>query len=164
MHQLTHNAHQLMQKIREALADDEHRRWARWMEYLFSKCTFHYHCQGAPWETESVHQTTASIPAELVARWRGQCALEYANLSETEKDSDRKEADRIIELLKSMGVSLEPVRAMCFSCGHVDEPRFVGGVCTQCVHPDVVYRLVTESSIDVIQRRLAELHRMRMRP
>jgi hypothetical protein len=73
-------------ELLEALADSEHARWSRWMEYLFSKCRIE------PNEART-------IPPELVARWRRQCETPYAKLSEAEKESDRKEARRTIEIM-----------------------------------------------------------------
>lgn len=73
--------------IIEKLADYEHDRWARWQKYLFSKCMIH-------------QDGSLTIPKEFVDRWTRQVNTDYIDLSEREKDSDRKEAIRIIECIK----------------------------------------------------------------
>lgn len=77
------------EKLREALSNQEHDRWSRWMKYLFSKST-------------TCHSGDVLIPFESVKHWQRQVATPYTDLSEREKDSDRKEADRTIELLRSL--------------------------------------------------------------
>jgi len=79
-------------EIREALADLEHTRWSNWQKYLHSECT-------------AVGDTLV-IPKGSVEHWRRQIATPYADLTEREKDSDRKEADQTIALLRKLGVDL----------------------------------------------------------
>jgi hypothetical protein len=79
----------------EALADYAHVAWSGWMSYLFSKTT--------PNPDGSV-----TIPAELVERWARQIETTYDDLSEPEKDSDRIEAKKIIEVIKRIRVG-DPV-------------------------------------------------------
>ncbi len=62
----------------EAAAAIEHERWSGWMKYLFSKC-------------EPIVEG-ALIPLDSVAHWTRQIQTPYAELSEREKESDRKEA------------------------------------------------------------------------
>lgn len=73
------------QKLLEALADSEHDRWSKWMRYLFGKsrmfCGF------------------CIIPRASVQCWKRQMATPYKELSEHEKDSDRKWADRTISII-----------------------------------------------------------------
>ena len=71
---------------REELAALCHEQWAGWMAYLFSKCN-------------EVGDGCMEIPAWAVERWTRQLATPYENLSEEEKDSDRKEADRFLAIL-----------------------------------------------------------------
>ena len=66
--------------LRETLADLEHARWSRWQRYMHSKCV--QHADGS-----------LTIPTYLVAGWERQILTTYDKLSESEKDSDRKEAD-----------------------------------------------------------------------
>jgi hypothetical protein len=69
---------------REALAELCHEQWSGWMEYLFSKCSL----EGDP----------QRIPDWALKRWTRQMNAPYSELSEEEKDSDRREADKFIAL------------------------------------------------------------------
>lgn len=80
--------------IIEKLADYEHDRWSRWQKYLFSKCIVN-------------KDGTLTIPKEFVDRWTRQMNTNYANLSEEEKDSDRKEAIRILKIINAVDGSNE---------------------------------------------------------
>ena len=73
-------------RLREQLADQEHERWSGWMKYLFSQCT----------KDEFGNIMISLIYAE---RWQRQIGTPYSELSEEEKDSDRKEADNTLRLL-----------------------------------------------------------------
>lgn len=75
-----------MNNIREGLSDYAHRAWSGWMEYLFGKCTIN-------------RQGDCVIPRELYKRWYRQMKTPYENLPENEKESDRCEADRMIEII-----------------------------------------------------------------
>jgi hypothetical protein len=75
----------------EKLAAIEHARWARWQAYVFSKGSF-----------DACGQFT--LPVDLVARWHRQIETDYTNLSESEKESDRKE---VHEYLKVLGIEVE---------------------------------------------------------
>ena len=66
-------------KLREQLAALCHEQWSGWMKYLFEK--------------------VAVFPREEADRWKGQMNTPYAQLSEAEKESDRKEADKFLELI-----------------------------------------------------------------
>jgi len=84
---VTTKAPVLRDGLREQLAALEHARWARWQSYLHSKC--------------SINQDgSLTIPADLVERWDHQIATPYALLSEAEKDSDRREVDEYLPLVK----------------------------------------------------------------
>ena len=72
-------------KFEEKVAELAHDQWSGWMEYLFEKCSDN--------EDGSVN-----IPLKLVKRWKKQMENNYENLSEEEKDSDRKEAKKFISL------------------------------------------------------------------
>ncbi len=74
-------------EIIELLADYEHDRWSRWQKYLFSKCIFK-------------EDGSLIIPREFVDRWTRQMNTNYDSLSNEEKVSDRKEAIKILNLIK----------------------------------------------------------------
>lgn len=71
-------------KLRERLAEYAHNTWAGWMEYMFSECE---HREGGIF-----------MPAWAYERWTRQKDTAYADLPESEKRSDREEADRILAL------------------------------------------------------------------
>jgi len=79
----------LSDQTRERLACVAHETWASWMEHLFR----HSH--------EDI-DGSVNIPSQLVQRWRRQMATPYSHLSENEKDSDRKQADRVIQTLNNI--------------------------------------------------------------
>jgi len=70
---------------KETLAELCHEQWAGWMEYLFSKGTFHI-------------DGTWTMPAWAVKRWMKQMETPYAKLSKDEQDSDRSEAEKFLAL------------------------------------------------------------------
>jgi cell division protein FtsB len=70
---------------REALAKYAHEAWSGWMEYLFSQCP------------QSNHAVT--IPGESALRWKRQMSTPYDQLPESEKASDRVEADKMLAII-----------------------------------------------------------------
>lgn len=89
--------------LREALAELCHTQWSGWMKYLFEKC------EDIPHPDSDVGEVFVSIPTGLVYRWGRQLQTPYAQLSEEEKESDRKEADRFLAALQSHPVSPAPI-------------------------------------------------------
>ena len=77
--------HQVM-NMREFLAELAHEQWSGWMEYLFSKGTFN-------------EDGTWTMPEWAVNRWVIQMGMPYNRLSEEEKESDRKEADKFLGVI-----------------------------------------------------------------
>lgn len=78
-------------ELLEKLAAIEHERWAHWQQYV------HGHC-------ESTSDGSLIIPATLAQRWQTQIDTRYADLSETEKDSDREQVRRY---LPTIGAAVE---------------------------------------------------------
>jgi len=76
--------------LRDNLAALAHAQWSGWMEYLFTK-------------GETQPDGTFAIGKESVERWKRQMETPYADLSEREKDSDRKEADKMLDAFKGGG-------------------------------------------------------------
>lgn len=72
--------------LQEQVADYAHEAWSGWMRYLFEKST-------------RQDDGTVVIPASLVERWTRQMQTPYAELPESEKASDRKEARKIIYII-----------------------------------------------------------------
>lgn len=76
----------MSEELRERLANLCQRQWSGWMEHMLGKCT-------------SNADGSVTISAEYATALRRQVDLSYAELSEKEKDSDRKEADRFLKVI-----------------------------------------------------------------
>lgn len=63
--------------LRERLAELEHNQWVHWTRYMLDNLT-----------------------PDNIERWRKQIETPYAQLSETEKASDRRWADEVIKLIE----------------------------------------------------------------
>lgn len=98
--------------IRERIADLCHEQWSGWMDYLFSKGTF---SEDGTW----------TMPAWAVERWKRQAETPYAKLSESEQDSDRKEADKFLAI-----TSVLP------ACPYCKKPLVRSKIAT---HPSALY-------------------------
>ena len=86
-------------EMREGLAALAHDMWSGWMRYMFRKS---YSSSSGP--------TAATIPGALVERWKRQMNTPYSELSEEEKESDRKEADRMIQIIGQFGRTMRMVQ------------------------------------------------------
>lgn len=75
-----------MSSPREDIAEISHEIWSHWMRYQFQCCTEN-------------KDGSLTIPADRVKRWTKQMNTTYNNLSEKEKDSDREQADKIIQVI-----------------------------------------------------------------
>ncbi len=73
---------------REKLAELAHSQWSGWMRYLFSKGRFN-------------EDGTWTMPSWAVSRWKKQMETPYSELSESEQESDRNEADRFLEVIEA---------------------------------------------------------------
>ena len=63
----------------EILSDLEHKRWSKWQKYVHSICVKN-------------KDGSLTIPKIYVDRWERQFNTDYLDLTEKEKESDRKEA------------------------------------------------------------------------
>lgn len=90
-HDQTPTPQEQIAQAREKLAELAHEQWTGWMRYLFSQCRY-------------TDMGDAVIPKSSVLHWQRQMGASYADLSETEKDSDRKEADRVLALLAAVAI------------------------------------------------------------
>ena len=79
---LTQNLLELL----EPLAAIEHERWAHWQKYLHSQCSKN-------------NDGSLTIPSELVERWERQLNTPYHDLSQKEKESDREQVSRYLNLI-----------------------------------------------------------------
>lgn len=77
--------------LREGLAEYAHEAWSGWMKYLFDKCTRIVDGNG--------NEVGLIIPLFEMERWQRQANTAYADLPAEEKESDRLEADRMIEVM-----------------------------------------------------------------
>lgn len=87
----------------------EHDRWARWQKYFFSKCDME--CEG--------EKCFLTLPSILLMRWQRQIDTPYAELSEQEKESDRKETRNYLPL-----VALERKRVVEEIMGMAENGKF----------------------------------------
>ena len=74
----------MKETIKEKLADLEHQQWSHWIKYLLVER----------------HDDKDR------ERWYCQARTDYNDLSEKEKNSDRKWADKVIKLIKKEDVDL----------------------------------------------------------
>ncbi len=74
---------------KEKIAELCHKQWAGWLKYMFGKSLKRMN-------------GTIIIPEWAVKRWRRQAYTPYKKLSSKEKDSDRAEADKFIELITEL--------------------------------------------------------------
>lgn len=72
--------------LREGLAEYAHEAWSGWVRYMFEK-------------SYEARDGRVEIPPELAERWTRQMNTPFADLPESEKESDRLEADRMIEVM-----------------------------------------------------------------
>lgn len=86
--------------LRQALAELCHEQWSGWMKHLFSKCEI---------LPNGDKGEIAVIPEWAVQRWTRQMETPYKELSDHEKDSDLKEADRFLAILKSREADTKPL-------------------------------------------------------
>ena len=72
--------------MRESIAAIQHSIWAHWMEYLFTV-------------GERNADGTITLPAVAVAAWERLILTPYEYLSESQKISDREQADKVLAIL-----------------------------------------------------------------
>jgi hypothetical protein len=75
----------------EQLAEKEHASWSHWMNYLFAQSTAN-------------PDGSATIPKDLVERWKHQAQTSYSDLTEHEKQSDRNRVEKILPIIEAYTV------------------------------------------------------------
>lgn len=78
-------------KYDDPLAAYVHEAWAGWMKYLFEKSTRN-------------PDGTVTIPVWAVERWERQINTPYEELPEDEQRLDQDEADKIMQIVRTVGV------------------------------------------------------------
>ena len=71
---------------REELAEYAHNAWAGWMVYMFAR-------------GKARRNGSMIIPKWAVERWSRQAVTGYPDLPSEEKESDREEADKIMDIV-----------------------------------------------------------------
>ena len=77
----------MSEPLTEKLAEYAHEAWSGWMKYMFEK-------------SEDNKDGTITIPQWAVERWQRQADIKYVDLPEEEKESDRDEARKMIEIME----------------------------------------------------------------
>ena len=93
----TKTTEEKIEEFVEAGANLEHIRWASWQKYMFSKGYVFSKQDGGKLELGDF-----VLPTEFVDRWFRQIDTKYKDLSEQEKESDRKETRNYLPLLKDL--------------------------------------------------------------
>jgi hypothetical protein len=76
----------------EFLADIEHARWSHWQLYMHGKCA-------------RLPDGSLTVPADLAQRWERQATTPYAQLSESEKRSDREQVHHyLFAVMEAFGI------------------------------------------------------------
>lgn len=70
----------------EQLASVQHDIWSHWMQYMFSEC-------------KQNEDGSYVIPAGKAQHWQRQMNTKYNDLSESEKESDREQAQKVMAVL-----------------------------------------------------------------
>lgn len=83
------NLQSLIKEQVEILAVLEHEQWAHWMKFLYKQC-------------RQQEDGSLIIPVERVSRWGTLMELDYSELTEKEKESDREWARKIVPTLETI--------------------------------------------------------------
>lgn len=81
-------------ELTEQLADIEHQRWSDWQSYLHSKLTY------SEYQKDGKNYACYILDACDFEHWSRQIDTEYQSLTEKEKNSDRKQVDRYMPIIK----------------------------------------------------------------
>ena len=76
----------VLSSLVEVLAAIEHERWSHWQNHLHSKCIAN-------------PDGTLTIPSECAERWSKQASTPYADLTESERESDRDQVRQYLPVI-----------------------------------------------------------------
>ncbi len=81
---------------REMVASLVHELWIQWMQYFQKQVRW---IEGMGW----------AIPEDIIVRWQRQMRTKYDDLPEEDKESNRRQADKILDLMAEIDLaSTEP--------------------------------------------------------
>jgi len=86
-----------VRQVLELLAENEHKTWASWMEWLFNSECGTLNADGS-----------FTIKPEKVDRWKYQLKVPYKLLSEEEKESDRMQVYELMPTLQEIMLGMLP--------------------------------------------------------
>lgn len=110
------NTEKIKQNFIESGANLEHIRWAGWQKYMHSKLIIH-------------KSGLVEMPEALFKRWERQIKTSYKDLSEQEKESDRKEARTYLPLLdKVLSQQREGIAEMIKGMKKMQTKHFSDGI------------------------------------
>jgi len=73
-------------RIKDSMAAAQHLIWSNWMKHQFDQGTFN-------------EDGTWTMPKEKVERWQRQMNASYADLTESEKESDMDQVERMLSFI-----------------------------------------------------------------
>lgn len=82
----------IVDRLAEELAAVEHARWAHWQQYLHSK-------------GDLKEDGSLVLPATLVSQWQRQLSTSYDDLTHEEKDSDREQVRKYLDVIETIIVN-----------------------------------------------------------
>ena len=103
----------------------EHERWAKWQKWMHSRF----------WIARDGSEPLVQLPYELYERWERQIKTPYSELSEEEKESDRRQTRKYLPLLRKEFISLleglkeqvhylEGTNAACEDCNSTEKKKW----------------------------------------
>lgn len=106
----------------EKLAALAHEQWSGWMKYLFGL-------------GEENPDGSFTISKDKVDRWKRQMRTDYADLPDGERESDRIEARKVLEVL-DVDPSADQIRGVHSIPDGLDEISLLGGSVGYTYNPD----------------------------
>ena len=82
-----------LDELVEILAEKEHDRWAHWQKYMHERVYD---------SSQSINPHLKVIPTEDYNRWERQLNTPYSELSEKEKESDRKQVRKYLPIIEQV--------------------------------------------------------------